>query len=133
MQQILSFAATIAGNTIPWSALSSDYTAYFHPRVSRFVKFVVACITLKSNLQEFSWRIFAYSFLGLNIPLVRSDSESDRLAAPLTTPRSLSNASARPQQYLPLRFLTGMQAILAVMSVDSLTQCSPLSANLASF
>ena len=38
-QQIFSFGATIAGNTIPWSGLSSDYTAYFHPRVSRFVKF----------------------------------------------------------------------------------------------
>jgi hypothetical protein len=23
---------------IPWSALSSDYTAYFHPRVPRFVE-----------------------------------------------------------------------------------------------
>ena len=36
--QIFSFGATIAGYMIPWSALSSDYTAYFHPRVSRFVE-----------------------------------------------------------------------------------------------
>ena len=40
--QIFNFGATIAGYMIPWSALSSDYTAYFHPRVSRFVNFVVA-------------------------------------------------------------------------------------------
>lgn len=39
-QQLFSFGATIAGNTIPWAALSSDYTAYFHPRVSRFVNFL---------------------------------------------------------------------------------------------
>ena len=37
--QIFNFGATIAGYMIPWSALSSDYTAYFHPRVSRFVDF----------------------------------------------------------------------------------------------
>ncbi|KAI0284677.1 permease for cytosine/purines, uracil, thiamine, allantoin-domain-containing protein [Russula aff. rugulosa BPL654] len=30
----LQFGATIAGYMIPWSALSSDYTAYFHPRIS---------------------------------------------------------------------------------------------------
>ena len=37
--QIFSFGSTIAGNMISWAVLSSDYTAYFHPRVSRFVKF----------------------------------------------------------------------------------------------
>lgn len=36
--QIFSFGATIAGYMIPWSALSSDYTAYFHHRVPRFVE-----------------------------------------------------------------------------------------------
>ena len=36
--QIFSFGATVAGYMIPWSALSSDYTAYFHPRVARFVE-----------------------------------------------------------------------------------------------
>jgi purine-cytosine permease-like protein len=45
--QIFNFGATIAGYMIPWSALSSDYTAYFHPRVSRFVKF---CGVLHQNL-----------------------------------------------------------------------------------
>lgn len=34
-----SFGATIAGNMISWAVVSSDYTAYYHPRVSRFVKF----------------------------------------------------------------------------------------------
>jgi hypothetical protein len=37
--QIFGFGSTIAGNMITWVALSSDYTAYFHPRVSRFVEF----------------------------------------------------------------------------------------------
>ena len=44
--QIFSFGATLAGGTISWAGISSDYTVYFHPRVSRFVKFVVACITI---------------------------------------------------------------------------------------
>ena len=39
VKQIFSFAATIAGDMIPWSIVSSDYSAYFHPRVSRFVTF----------------------------------------------------------------------------------------------
>lgn len=39
MVQIFNFGATVAGYMIPWSGLSSDYTAYFHPRVSRFVQF----------------------------------------------------------------------------------------------
>lgn len=38
--QVFSFGATIAGNMITWSCISSDYTAYYHPRVSRFVKFL---------------------------------------------------------------------------------------------
>ena len=65
--QIFNFGATIAGYMIPWSALSSDYTAYFHPRVSRFVKF---CGVLHQNLIftgsafEFSHtRIWASLFL----------------------------------------------------------------------
>jgi hypothetical protein len=37
--QIFSFGAALAGGTISWAGISSDYTAYFHPRVSRFVKF----------------------------------------------------------------------------------------------
>jgi len=49
--QIFSFGAVIAGSMMTWSAFSSDYTAYFHPRVS-------------------SWRIFFYSYLGLNIPTI---------------------------------------------------------------
>jgi purine-cytosine permease-like protein len=44
--QIFSFGATIAGFVMTWSVLSSDYTAYFHPRVSRFVKFCGAFIRI---------------------------------------------------------------------------------------
>ena len=45
--QVFSFGATIAGSMITWSVISSDYTAYFHPRVSRFVKFLCG---LRQNL-----------------------------------------------------------------------------------
>ena len=37
--QYFSFGATVAGYTMTWATFSSDYTAYFHPRVSRFVGF----------------------------------------------------------------------------------------------
>ena len=47
--QIFSFGAVIAGFMITWSVLSSDYTAYFHPRVSRFVEF---CGGLQRNLNS---------------------------------------------------------------------------------
>ncbi len=53
---------------IPWSALSSDYTAYFHPRVSRFVRFrdglhlnLISTNQL-ANLRIFvSWSQYSYS------------------------------------------------------------------------
>ncbi|KAI0684962.1 NCS cytosine-purine permease [Cytidiella melzeri] len=48
---ILSFASTIAGFVITWSPMGSDFTIYFKPEVS-------------------SWRIFLYSYLGFNIPLI---------------------------------------------------------------
>ena len=37
--QILTFGATIAGFTMTWAIISSDYTTYFHPGVSRFAAF----------------------------------------------------------------------------------------------
>ena len=40
--QVFSFGATIAGFTLSWTDCSSDYTTYFHPRVSRFVACHVA-------------------------------------------------------------------------------------------
>ncbi|KAH8984952.1 NCS cytosine-purine permease [Lactarius akahatsu] len=49
--QILTFGATIAGFTMTWAIISSDYTTYFHPGVS-------------------SWRIFWYSYVGLIVPIV---------------------------------------------------------------
>lgn len=49
--QILTFGATIASYTMTWSLISSDYTTYYHPRVS-------------------SWRIFWYAYLGLNLPTI---------------------------------------------------------------
>jgi hypothetical protein len=59
--QVFSFGATIAGNMITWSAISSDYTAYFHPRVSRFVKFLgglhqnLIDLISKTSVGEFSY------------------------------------------------------------------------------
>jgi hypothetical protein len=41
--QIFNFGATVAGFTITWSALSSDYTTYFHPDVPRFVEVHDGC------------------------------------------------------------------------------------------
>ena len=87
--QICSFGATVAGNMISWGALSSDYTVYFHPRVSRFV-IVSWLLASKSNLYGNSWRLFVYSYLGLNISTVRCGSVC--LPAPLMTYRSLSSA-----------------------------------------
>jgi purine-cytosine permease-like protein len=34
--QIFTFGSTIAGFTMTWALISSDYTTYFHPGVSRF-------------------------------------------------------------------------------------------------
>ncbi|TFK41715.1 cytosine-purine permease [Crucibulum laeve] len=48
---ILSFASTLAGFSVTWSALSSDFTAYLKPQVA-------------------SWKIFCYSYLGLIIPII---------------------------------------------------------------
>jgi hypothetical protein len=67
--QVFSFGATIAGNMITWSVLSSDYTAYFHPRVSRFVQFLgglhqnLIDLISKTSVGEFSYiRISASLF-----------------------------------------------------------------------
>ncbi|KAI9458940.1 NCS cytosine-purine permease [Lactarius psammicola] len=51
VSQVLTFGGTIAGFTMTWALISSDYTTYFHPGVS-------------------SWRIFWYSYAGLVVPTV---------------------------------------------------------------
>ena len=59
--QVFSFGARIAGNMITWAAISSDDTAYFHPRVSRFVKFLAGLyqnlidLISKTSVGEFSY------------------------------------------------------------------------------
>jgi purine-cytosine permease-like protein len=61
VMQVVSFGATIAGNMITWSAISSDYTAYFHPRVSRFVELLgglhhnLIDLIFKTSVGEFSY------------------------------------------------------------------------------
>jgi hypothetical protein len=82
------------------------------------------------TLDSISWQIFAYSYLGLNIPLVRD--ASARLMTPLTIYRLLLSAWALRQRYLRARFLPGIQALLTGTSVDlSMRYYHPL-ANLAS-
>ncbi|KAF8434576.1 NCS cytosine-purine permease [Boletus edulis BED1] len=49
--QVLSYAATIAGFVITYSAMASDFTMYFDPKVS-------------------SRRIFCYAYLGYVVPIV---------------------------------------------------------------
>jgi len=51
LAQISNFGAILGGHLIPMAATGSDYTVYFHPRVS-------------------SWRIFLYSYLGLCVPTI---------------------------------------------------------------
>lgn len=56
--QIFSYGAVIAGSMMTWSAFSSDYTAYFHPRVSRFVMFYAGLhrsLISKNSAGEFSF------------------------------------------------------------------------------
>ncbi|THH32563.1 hypothetical protein EUX98_g1617 [Antrodiella citrinella] len=48
---ILTFAGTIAGFVVTYSPISSDYTIYYHPKVS-------------------SWRLFWYAYMGLNLPII---------------------------------------------------------------
>lgn len=67
---ILGFAATIAGFDITYSALSSDFTSYFQPDVSRFV-FQTASYLYISLILQYSIRIFSYSYLGFLLPIVR--------------------------------------------------------------
>ncbi|KAI0746911.1 NCS cytosine-purine permease [Daedaleopsis nitida] len=50
-KSILAFAATTAGFTITYCALGSDFTIYYTPTVP-------------------SWKIFMYSYLGFNIPII---------------------------------------------------------------
>ncbi|KAL1945935.1 hypothetical protein VTO73DRAFT_1937 [Trametes versicolor] len=48
---VLSFASTIAGFVVTFSTLASDFTIYLNPSVP-------------------SWRIFLYSYMGFNIPII---------------------------------------------------------------
>ncbi|KAF7792939.1 hypothetical protein EIP86_004042 [Pleurotus ostreatoroseus] len=48
---VLSFASTLAGFVITYSPLASDFTIYYRPDVP-------------------SWKIFLYSYLGFNIPII---------------------------------------------------------------
>jgi purine-cytosine permease-like protein len=41
---IFGFAATIAGFDVTYSAMSSDFTSYFHPDVSRFISSLASLI-----------------------------------------------------------------------------------------
>ena len=68
--QIFTFGSTVAGFMLSWAVFSSDYTAYFHPDVPRSVGFH-ACLRQSDLDKSNSWRIFMYSYVGLNISTVR--------------------------------------------------------------
>ncbi|GJC86127.1 purine-cytosine permease fcyB [Colletotrichum liriopes] len=57
---VLSFGGVIASYMIPWACIASDLTTYFDPTK----RLVSLALTL------FSYRIFAYSYLGLVVPTI---------------------------------------------------------------
>ena len=74
---------------------------------------VVCTVTRRSHISKtFRWRIFMYSYLGINIPTVRDASTG--IVALLTIYRSLFNALGPQQQYLRLRYLAGRQVMPTV-------------------
>ena len=60
LAQISNYGVILAGNMMPLAALSSDYTAYFHPHVTRFVAFC-------SGLQSLIYKELAGEFLHTRI------------------------------------------------------------------
>lgn len=48
---VLSFGMIVSGYMIPWAAIASDLTTYFDPKVP-------------------SWRVFAYTYVGLALPTI---------------------------------------------------------------
>ena len=64
---ILSFASTIAGFVITYSPLSSDFTSYFQPGVSRCVMTKFQSVWL---IAQRSVKIFLYSYIGFLLPIV---------------------------------------------------------------
>ena len=60
LAQISNYGVILAGNMMPLAALSSDYTAYFHPHVTRFVAFW-------SGLQSLIYKELAGEFLHTRI------------------------------------------------------------------
>ena len=68
-QAILSFAATIAGFVITYCSLGSDFTIYYTPSVPRYaLRPLNPCA--RPYLIHDSWKIFMYSYLGFNVPIV---------------------------------------------------------------
>jgi purine-cytosine permease-like protein len=66
---VLSFASTIAGFVITYAPLSSDFTSYFYPGVSRYA--TPSTSTYLTN-RRYSTKIFLYSYIGFLLPIVSS-------------------------------------------------------------
>ncbi|KAF9441513.1 hypothetical protein P691DRAFT_715125 [Macrolepiota fuliginosa MF-IS2] len=59
---VLSFASTLAGFTVAWTPLGSDYTIYYRPDVS-------------------SWGLFLWAYLGLSLPIILLECTGAAVAA----------------------------------------------------
>ncbi|OBZ77700.1 Purine-cytosine permease fcyB [Grifola frondosa] len=64
---ILSFASTIAGFVITYSPLASDFTIYY---TQVFPGNIFNFHVLTPLNSPYSWKIFLYSYLGFNIPII---------------------------------------------------------------
>lgn len=67
---VLSFASTLAGFVITYSPIASDFTTYYRPEVPRWV--IDICDVVLDIDVPCSWKIFLYSYLGFNVPIVSS-------------------------------------------------------------
>ena len=70
---VLSFASTLAGFSMSFSSLSSDYTSYYRPNVSRYVKIFYTTILQKfEGFPSISWKLFLSAYAGFLLPIVCS-------------------------------------------------------------
>jgi purine-cytosine permease-like protein len=67
---VLGFASSLAGFSITYSPLSSDFTCYYRPNVSRYEIQILEKLLLKLKIFA-SWKIFLSSYAGLLLSIVR--------------------------------------------------------------
>ncbi|KXN84090.1 Purine-cytosine permease fcyB [Leucoagaricus sp. SymC.cos] len=65
---VLSFASTLAGFTVTYTPLGSDYTTYFREDVKRYAPMAYANPALL--MEPNSWKIFLYSYFGFILSII---------------------------------------------------------------